>query len=91
MHATTPYVPGAGTPPPYLAGRRDVLERAEIALTRIQGRRPSKSPIVVGLRGVGKTVLLARFQRQAEKLGYKSVLIEAHEGKSLLEPIVPPM
>lgn len=86
-----PYVPGAGTPPPELAGRHDVLERAEIALTRIQKRRPSKSLIVVGLRGVGKTVLLVRFQNQAEKLGYHSALIEAHEGKSLPELIVPPL
>lgn len=86
-----PYVPGAGTPPPELAGRHDVLERAEIALTRIQRRRPSKSLIVVGLRGVGKTVLLVRFQSQAEKLGYQSVLIEAHEGKTLPELIIPPM
>lgn len=86
-----PYVPGAGTPPPELAGRHDVLERAEVALTRIQRRRPSKSLIVVGLRGVGKTVLLVRFQAQANKLGYESALIEAHEGKTLPELIVPPL
>jgi len=86
-----PYVPGAGTPPPELAGRHEVLERAEVALTRIQRRRPSKSLIVVGLRGVGKTVLLVRFQSQAEKLGYQCVLIEAHENKSLPELLVPPL
>ncbi len=84
-----PYVPGAGTPPPQLAGRHEVLERAEVALTRIQRRRPSKSLIVVGLRGVGKTVLLVRFQRQAEALGYQVALIEAHEGKRLPELVVP--
>jgi hypothetical protein len=66
-----------------------VLEKAEVALTRIQRRRPSKSLIVVGLRGVGKTVLLVRFQRQAEILGFQSSLIEAHEGKSLPELVVP--
>lgn len=86
-----PYVPGAGTPPPELAGRHDVLERAEVALTRVQRRRPSKSLIVVGLRGVGKTVLLVRFQKQAEEMGFKAELIEAHEGKRLPELIVPPM
>ena len=84
-----PYVPGAGTPPPELAGRHDVLERAEIALTRIQRRRPSKSLILVGLRGVGKTVLLVRFQAQANQQGYQSALIEAHEGKTLPALIVP--
>lgn len=84
-----PYVPGAGTPPPELAGRHEVLERAEIALTRVQRGRPSKGLIVVGLRGVGKTVLLVRFQRQAESLGYQAMLIEAHEGKQLPELLVP--
>lgn len=84
-----PYVPGAGTPPPELAGRHDVLERAEIALTRIQRSRPSKSLIVVGLRGVGKTVLLVRFHSEAVKQGYQSALIEAHDGKTLPELVVP--
>jgi len=84
-----PYVPGAGTPPPELAGRHEVLERAEIALTRVQRGRPSKSLILVGLRGVGKTVLLVRFQRQAEALGYQAILVEAHEGKLLPELLVP--
>jgi hypothetical protein len=86
-----PYVPGAGTPPPELAGRHEVLERAEIALSRIQKRRPSKSLIVVGLRGVGKTVLLVRFQAQAAHRGYHASLIEAHEGKTLPELIIPPL
>lgn len=86
-----PYVPGAGTPPPELAGRHDVLERADVALTRIQRRKPSKSLIIVGLRGVGKTVLLVRFQDQAARQGYQSSLIEAHEGKTLPALIVPPL
>lgn len=84
-----PFVPGAGTPPPELAGRHDVLERAEVALTRIQHGRAAKSIVVVGLRGVGKTVLLVRFVRLAETLGYKAVLLEAHEGKRLPELLVP--
>ena len=86
-----PYVPGAGTPPPELAGRQDVLERADVALTRIHRGRPSKSLIVVGLRGVGKTVLLVRFHDQAVKHGYHASLIEAHEGKALHALIVPPL
>ena len=86
-----PYVPGAGAPPPELAGRHDVLERADVALTRIHRGRPSKSSIVVGLRGVGKSVLLVRFQDQAVKQGYHASLIEAHEGKALPALIVPPL
>jgi len=84
-----PYVPGAGTPPPELAGRHEVLERAEVAITRIQRGRPAKSLIVVGLRGVGKTVLLVRFQQLAKERGCESALIEAHEGKRLPELLVP--
>lgn len=84
-----PYVPGAGTPPPELAGRHEVLERAEVALSRIRHRRPSKSLIVVGLRGVGKTVLLVRFQALATREGYRAEMIEAHEGKTLAQLLVP--
>jgi thymidylate kinase len=39
--------------------------------------------LLTGLRGVGKTVLLNEIQRQAETVGYKTILIEAHEGKNL--------
>jgi len=44
---------------------------------------------VVGLRGVGKTVLLVRFHQEAVSQGYQSSLIEAHEGKTLPELLVP--
>lgn len=84
-----PYVPGAGTPPAELAGRHDVLERAEVALSRAQHRRPFRSMIVVGLRGVGKTVLLVRLLHYAASQGYLCTLIEAHERKPLPELLVP--
>lgn len=45
--------------------------------------------ILVGLRGVGKTVLLVKMQDMAESLGYRAHLIEAHEGKPLPELLVP--
>ena len=60
-----------------------------MAITRIQRGRPAKSLIVVGLRGVGKTVLLVRFQQLAKERGCESALIEAHEGKRLPELLVP--
>lgn len=47
--------------------------------------------ILVGLGGVGKTVLLVRFQSHAEGLGYHAALVEAHEGKALPSLIVPPL
>ena len=84
-----PYAPGAGSPPPELAGRKEVLDRAEIALKRIQVGRAAQSPILVGLRGVGKTVLLVRIRETAEELGYLTVSIEAHEGKPLPQLLIP--
>ena len=84
-----PYAPGAGTPPPELAGRNDLLQSAEIALKRVAAGRPHQSMIMVGLRGVGKTVLLNRIDMIARNERFKSLLIEAHEGKRLPELIVP--
>jgi Cdc6-like AAA superfamily ATPase len=57
-----PFAPGAGNPPPELAGRGELLEAARIALKRAALGRATKSQILVGLRGVGKTVLLNRTQ-----------------------------
>ena len=84
-----PYAPGAGTPPPELAGRGDVIEAGTIALRRIAIGRPAQSLILVGLRGVGKTVLLNKLADLAEREKFKSALIEAHEGKSLPELLLP--
>lgn len=84
-----PYAPGAGSPPPELAGRQDVISNAETALRRLAIRRPSQSPILVGLRGVGKTVLLVRIRQIAEQEGFHSISLEAHEGKTLPELLVP--
>ena len=84
-----PYAPGAGTQPPELAGRAALLEQARIAIARLQAGRHAKSFIAVGLRGVGKTVLLNRIRQQAEDAGYKICMIEAQEQKGLPELIVP--
>ena len=64
-----PYAPGAGTPPPELAGRDDLIERAAIALDRIRARRATRSFIFYGLKGVGKTVLLNKIRSEAEARG----------------------
>lgn len=78
-----PYSPGAGTPPPELVGRDSLLEQATILLGRIQAGRPEKSLLLTGLRGVGKTVLLNEIERKAKKMDYKTIFVEAHEGKPL--------
>ena len=84
-----PFAPGAGTPPPELAGRKDVLLDLDVALQRVALGRPSQSSILVGLRGVGKTVLLVRMQAMADAHGYRTLRVEAHEGKTLTGLLVP--
>ncbi len=78
-----PYAPGAGTPPPELAGRDELLEEAAIALDRIRNRLAAKSLMIVGLRGTGKTVLLNRIVVDAEARGFTTLFLEAPEKLSL--------
>ena len=86
---SNPYAPGAGNPPPELAGRSDVLHTIDIVLRRVSEGRPVQFPIMVGLRGVGKTVLLNRSRELAETLQFLTIDVEAHEGKSLPELLLP--
>ncbi len=84
-----PFSPGAGSPPPELVGRDDVLDQARVLLARILRKKPEKSMLLTGLRGVGKTVLLNEIERIAIAEGYRTITIEAHEDKSLGALIVP--
>lgn len=84
-----PYAPGAGTQPPELAGRRHVRETARVALERARIGRASKSVMMVGLRGVGKTVLLDRVRQDAEANGICALRIEAPEDRSLPSILAP--
>lgn len=78
-----PFSPGAGSPPPELVGRDPILEQARVLLGRIKTKRPEKSMLLTGLRGVGKTVLLNEIERMARAEGYRTLSIEAHEDKPL--------
>lgn len=84
-----PYAPGAGTPPPELAGRDDLIERSAIALDRIRERRVARSFIFYGLRGVGKTVLLNRIRQDADGRGFVTAMMEVPEDKSLPAVLAP--
>ena len=84
-----PFSPGAGARPPELAGRDDILEGARIALHRIRKGRPEKSQMLLGLRGVGKTVLLNAIGEQAEAIGYLTLPLEAPEGQPLAHYLAP--
>lgn len=84
-----PFAPGAGARPPALAGRDELLRSADIALRRIRAGRHAKSMMLLGLRGVGKTVLLVRIGELAESAGYVTAVIEAPEERRLAVLLVP--
>ena len=87
MRQASPYTPGAGTRPPYLAGRQRVLEDAEKSLISAVNGYPQKSVIYYGLRGVGKTVLLNTVEDKADDLDILYEHIEIAEKKSFLKHI----
>src|SRR6266852_1744283 len=84
-----PYSPGAGSPPPELAGRDSLRERVRVAIARIRRGNPAKSVLMVGLRGVGKTVLLDRMRLDAEESGAYTLRMEAPENRSLPALLAP--
>jgi hypothetical protein len=84
-----PYAPGAGTQPPELAGRDELREAARIGLERTRLGRSAKSLLMVGLRGVGKTVLLDVIREEAEAMGIYAIRIEAPENRSLPSILAP--
>lgn len=84
-----PFAPGAGSNPPELAGREIILEDAQTAIERALIGKSSRSQMLLGLRGVGKTVLLNKIEELAESAGHVTSFIEAPEGKSLSELLVP--
>jgi len=90
--ALNPFAPGHGAPPPALVGREEILREAEMTLGQVRDGRTSKNLLLVGLRGVGKTVLLNRVQQLAqEQFGFLAILIEAQEDKRLPALLLPPL
>ena len=85
---SNPFNPGAGVSPPELAGRSEVLEQAVTALERTKRGRHAKSLMILGLRGVGKTVLLNEIGREANARGYLVEQIEARDGEDLRQLLI---
>ena len=84
-----PFAPGAGLQPPELAGRDRLLEDVTIDMDRVLQRRPTKGLVLLGLRGVGKTVLLNRLRAFADDKGFETTKIEAPEGGALPDLLAP--
>ena len=82
-----PYAPGAGQRPPELAGRDTELQTFEVMLERISHRRPERSVVLTGLRGVGKTVLLNAMRSAAVRRGWGTGKLEARPDQPLRHPL----
>ncbi|SHN46884.1 ATP-binding protein [Cryptosporangium aurantiacum] len=82
-----PYAPGAGQRPPELAGRDRELDQFDVVLERVSRRRPERSMILTGLRGVGKTVLLNALRSQAIGRRWGTGKIEARPDQQLRRPL----
>ena len=80
-----PFAPGAGSQPPELAGRDEIISAAKIALQRVLIGRHDKSQILLGLRGTGKTVLLNKIEELAASHGHATSFVEAPESKPLTD------
>ena len=86
-----PYAPGAGQRPPELAGRDDELQAFDVLLERVARGRPDRSIVLIGLRGVGKTVLLNALRGAAVRRGWGTAKLEARPGQSLRQPFAAAM
>lgn len=86
-----PFAPGAGSRPPELAGRSAILEMARISCGRAVKGKNARPIMLLGLRGVGKTVLLSEIGRNAEQEGMLVSRVESPEVESLARLIFPEM
>jgi AAA ATPase domain len=79
-----PYTPGAGAKPRALVGRDRNIDEFRVALGRAAGSHHARSFIFDGLRGVGKTVLLAELDIVARESGWvTSGIVECNEDDQL--------
>ena len=87
-----PFSPNAGSCPPELVGRDDVLTDAQTMIARLPRRLSVQSMLLTGVRGVGKTVLLNEVSRIAEarKVVYP-IYLEATEDRTLAEMLASPL
>jgi len=85
---SSPYSPGAGTLPPVLAGRDRLLQRLMLGLNDVAtaGRVRTQDVILIGPRGVGKTVAVSAYAEQARASGFEVVNLQAVSGRAGLVP-----
>ncbi|MFJ4166847.1 ATP-binding protein [Microbacterium sp. NPDC089698] len=72
-----PYTPNAGASPESVVGRDEQTRAFQVLLRRLASGRTHQSMIIVGLRGVGKTVLLTEFREIAQAEHWEIIEFEA--------------
>lgn len=86
-----PFTPGSGMAPPAITGRDELRETLRIAMERARIGRPTRSAVMIGLRGVGKTALLDGLRADAHASGLLTLLLELREGRTLPALLMPPL
>jgi hypothetical protein len=75
--AANPFRPGMGRVPPAFGGREPALRQAKLVVDRLARGVAPEFVLYRGVRGVGKTALLAYVRQQAERLGVATAHLEA--------------
>ncbi|WP_274584074.1 ATP-binding protein [Neisseria leonii] len=84
-----PFTPGAGATPPALVGRDKIINDAKVAIERLKLGRSAQGMILVGLRGVGKTVLLERLKEEFQTAGAYTIWVESPESQDFMAVVAP--
>lgn len=82
---SSPFEPTFGASPPLLVGRDDQLDEFASSL-EVGGRGPGRATLYVGLRGVGKTVMLNAVEDEARAHGW--VVVSEFTGPAMLTRLV---
>ncbi len=80
-----PFTPSFGKMPPHMAGREAAIKAITSAF-KDNPNSPSRNSLIVGARGTGKTVLLARVGEEVASYGWAVVNVTA--GPGMLEDIL---
>lgn len=80
--AVSPFKPGIGRVPPVFGGREEALGRAKVIVDRLAVGADPDFLLLRGLRGLGKTALMAYVRQRAEAVGVVCVHLEADRGLS---------
>lgn len=86
----SPYRPGYGARPLVLAGREDLQDDVDDAIAAIaEDQRAPNALIIIGPRGVGKSVMLDEIARRAqEQYGWVRIHVQKDAGATLDERLI---